>query len=141
MGVGMQMRVGVRGESLHEGASGLLAGRGPDVHLRPAQPLLQRARIGRARQSLRVSRTLLSTSVTFFFQGLVCAYHFPVLGLLSRRNSKPRSAVDGSRDPKNSDGPSSSEGVYRGGEPEGNDSSGEVVSEVVHLSLTFYRRG
>src|SRR4051794_1090131 len=41
----MQMRVGVQGESLHEGASGLLAGRGPDVHLRPAQPLLQQVRL------------------------------------------------------------------------------------------------
>ncbi len=35
----MQVRVGVKGEALQQGAPGLLSGKGPDVHLRPAQPL------------------------------------------------------------------------------------------------------
>ena len=36
--VRVKVRVGMQGESLQEGAPGLLSGRGPDVHLRPAQP-------------------------------------------------------------------------------------------------------
>jgi hypothetical protein len=37
----MQVRIGVLGESLQQGAPGLFSGSEPDVHLRPAQSLLQ----------------------------------------------------------------------------------------------------
>jgi hypothetical protein len=43
----MQVRIGVQGEALQEGAPGLLSGRRPKLHLRPAQPLLQGMRLVR----------------------------------------------------------------------------------------------
>ncbi|ATB42201.1 hypothetical protein CYFUS_007678 [Cystobacter fuscus] len=42
----------MQGESFQEGAPGLLSGRGPDVHLRPAQPLLQGVRLVRLQRVL-----------------------------------------------------------------------------------------
>jgi hypothetical protein len=41
----MQVRIGVQGEALHEGAPGLFSGREPDVHICPAQSLLQGMRL------------------------------------------------------------------------------------------------
>ena len=46
----------MRGEAFQEGAPGLLSGRGPHVHLRPAQPLLQRVRLVRLPRVLRPLR-------------------------------------------------------------------------------------
>ena len=46
----------MQGEAFQEGAPGLLSGRGPHVHLRPAQPLLQGVRLVRLPRVLRPLR-------------------------------------------------------------------------------------
>ena len=48
----MQVRIGMQGEAFQQGAPGLLSGRGPDVHLRPAQPLLLGVRLVRLQRVL-----------------------------------------------------------------------------------------
>ena len=54
--VGMDVRIGMQGEAFQEGAPGLLSGRGPHVHPRPAQPLLQGVRLVRLPRVLRPLR-------------------------------------------------------------------------------------
>jgi len=50
--VGMEVRIGMQGEAFQPSAPGLLSGRGPDVHLRPAQPLRQGGRLVRLQRVL-----------------------------------------------------------------------------------------
>jgi len=47
-----EVRIGMKGEAFQQGAPGLLSGRGPDVHLRQAQPLLQGVRLVRLQRIL-----------------------------------------------------------------------------------------
>jgi hypothetical protein len=70
----MQMRVGVQGEALQQGAPGLLSGRGPHVQLRPAQSLLQGMRLVRPQ---RILGTLRGQGPSFFQEAQHPEVHHP----------------------------------------------------------------